>query len=723
MKIRRSFFAISAIFTAIVPAIASGQTGRIVNLSSRAMVPPAGVSLTFTISGSAPKIVLLRAVGPSLANFGISNALANPQLSVANAAGATVASNDDWGGDSAITAAAARVGAFTLNATSLDSALLLTLAPGAYTAIASGVTGTTGVALIEIYDADSSTTTASTFSSLSFRGPAGGSSGPTLTVGATVRGGPLPVMVRALGPALTSAGVAGAIADPSLALYGNDGAAIASNNDWGNDPVLASLATQAGVLPLATNSKDSALLVTASAGAVTTQVTSANNASGTTQVDYVAAGSLTVAPLFTAQPPTQTTATIGGSVSLGVAAAGLPAPALQWKKNGVAIVGATTATFTIASAQAADTGTYTCTATNSAGSATTPAAQVTVGTAPVFATPPTSGPVIAPGGSKLTLTATASGEPAPAYQWLKNNTPIAGATSSTFTLASVQPSDAGSYTCLVTNALGTTTSPPAQVVVGPSAWLSNLSVRTTLDDAQLLTVGAVVVGGSRNVLLRAAGPALKPLGIAGFLPDPKLVVYDARGVKINENDDWNASLGLTFASVGAFGFPSGSHDAALVQPLDGAVTLQASGTGSGVVLIEAYDLGNVSVPRMTNLSVRGRVGAGQDVLIAGFTISGTGSKDLLVRGIGPALAAFGVNGTLADPRVEIFDGNGTLVAANDNWPATLAATMAQVGAFTLANGSNDAAASVTLPPGSYSAVVKGSDGGTGEALVEIYDVR
>jgi hypothetical protein len=132
--------------------------------------------------------------------------------------------------------------------------------------------------------------------------------------------------------------------------------------------------------------------------------------------------------------------------------------------------------------------------------------------------------------------------------------------------------------------------------------------------------------------------------------------------------------------------------------------------------------------RFANLSVRGVVGTGADVLIAGIVVEAT-PKPVLVRGVGPSLAGFGVTGALADPRIVVYDNAGRVVVENDNWSATggndtalLSGTMARAGAFPLAAGSRDAAMLVTLPPGAYSIHLSGVGGATGIALVEAYQV-
>ncbi len=264
--------------------------------------------------------------------------------------------------------------------------------------------------------------------------------------------------------------------------------------------------------------------------------------------------------------------------------------------------------------------------------------------------------------------------------------------------------------------------PIAPATSGPAAWLSNVSLRTSLAANQSVIVGLAVSGGVKDVLIRAAGPALVPLGVTGAMADPQLELFFG-ATRVGENNDWPAGLAPAVATVGAFSFISGSRDAALRQTLGGAYTVQVQGPAAGAVLIEAYDAGGGSAARLVNLSSRHRVGTGSETLIAGFYVAGTGPKRLLIRAVGPGLAVFGVTGVLADPQLEIFDAGGVRQAENDNWAAGLAATFAQVAAFPLTSGSRDAAVAVTLSAGSgYTAHVAGAGGGTGEALVEIYEL-
>jgi hypothetical protein len=149
---------------------------------------------------------------------------------------------------------------------------------------------------------------------------------------------------------------------------------------------------------------------------------------------------------------------------------------------------------------------------------------------------------------------------------------------------------------------------------------------------------------------------------------------------------------------------------------------------TGVALTEIYDIDTVPGARLTAVAARMNVTLGEGTLIAGFTIAGNAPKTMLIRGVGPTLATFGVTGVLADPQIAVFSGS-TQVASNDNWEtgastaAQISAASAQVGEFPLPAGSKDAALLVTLPPGSYTVVVTGVGNTTGVALVEVYDTQ
>ena len=348
------------------------------------------------------------------------------------------------------------------------------------------------------------------------------------------------------------------------------------------------------------------------------------------------------------------------------------------------------------------------------------ALQIVTYSAPTITSQPVSSTLQA--GQTFTVSVSATGVPSPSYQWYKGNTAINGATSSSYQINSVASTDSGSYFVVVSNSVGSITSNTATLtLLAPR--LSNLSVRTALDANQIVIVGFTMAGGAKNVVLRAAGPTLSAFGVPSVMADPKLDLYSG-STKVNTNDNWggSSSLSAAFQSVGAFAYSSTtSLDAALVTSIDGGRTVQVSGPSAGTVLVEGYDAGSGDAQRFSNLSARNKVGTGGNILIAGFTLTGSGTRNLLIRAVGPTLSNFGVPGVLADPKLEIYSGT-TKVTENDNWSSALSSTFASVGAFGLTPGSKDAAITVSLPAGGYTVQVSGADGGVGEAIVEIYEL-
>jgi hypothetical protein len=163
-----------------------------------------------------------------------------------------------------------------------------------------------------------------------------------------------------------------------------------------------------------------------------------------------------------------------------------------------------------------------------------------------------------------------------------------------------------------------------------------------------------------------------------------------------------------------------------LQP--GAYTAQVTGAngGTGVVLLEVYDADTAAAPtaHFLNVSSRGFTGNGPTGLIVGFAITGSTSKTVLIRGIGPTLAAFSIAGAVADPQLTVFDAKQDVMGSNDGWggTATLQAAFNAASAFPLPTTSKDSAILVTLAPGAYTAQVNGASGSTGIALLEVYEM-
>ncbi len=257
-----------------------------------------------------------------------------------------------------------------------------------------------------------------------------------------------------------------------------------------------------------------------------------------------------------------------------------------------------------------------------------------------------------------------------------------------------------------------------------TSYLFNLSVRTNASAGDALIIGFAISGGQKDLLARAVGPTLGAFGLSGTLADPKLDLFNSDSIRIGGNDNWNAADASTFDRVGAFQLNAGSRDASLVTGLNpGSYTAQISGAdgGSGLTLVELYDTAAGNGTKLVNVSARTQVGTGDNILVAGFTIAGNGTRRLLIRAVGPTLAAFGVGGTLADPKLEIYSGS-TRIAENDNWNAADGDTFASVGAFQLTRNSADAVLVLALQPGSYTAQISGANNSTGVALVEVYEL-
>ncbi len=337
-------------------------------------------------------------------------------------------------------------------------------------------------------------------------------------------------------------------------------------------------------------------------------------------------------------------------------------------------------------------------------------------------------PVTAAVGAPAAFAVTAVGPGTISYQWFRDGLALAGATAGTYAIAGVARTDAGDYSVRVTGPENTLTSDVARLTVvdppgGATSRLSNLSVLTTLAPAQVLTVGFTLQGGTKPVLVRAAGPSLAALGVPDPLADPRLALFRGQD-RVAANDNWSgaAALAATGAAVGAFPFASPqSLDAALVEAAEGGRSVQVSGVAAGNVIVEVYDAGAGLSARLVNLSALHRVEAG-GLLTAGFTLSGTGTKTVLIRAVGPGLSPLGVDGVLADPKLAVFDAARVKVAENDDWAAGLAPAFGSVGAFGLVPGTRDAALLLTLAPGGYSAQVGSAGGPGGAVLVEIYEV-
>lgn len=259
----------------------------------------------------------------------------------------------------------------------------------------------------------------------------------------------------------------------------------------------------------------------------------------------------------------------------------------------------------------------------------------------------------------------------------------------------------------------------------PASRALNISTRMDVQSGSNVLIGGFIVSGStpKKVLIRALGPSLSQAGINTALADPVLELHDGSGALIASDDNWKDKQQADIQATGVA--PSNELEAAILATLNpGSYTAIVSGknNGTGVGLVEVYDLDQNTSYRLANISTRGLVETGTNVMIGGFIIGGgPGNSDVLVRGIGPSLATTGVSNPLADPTVELHDVNGALIASNDNWKDTQQPAIQATGI----PPSNDAESALvaTLAPGNYTAVLAGTSGGTGVGLVEVYHLQ
>ena len=436
-------------------------------------------------------------------------------------------------------------------------------------------------------------------------------------------------------------------------------------------------------------------------------------------------------PVISTQPVSKSV-NLGASTSLSVVATASPAPTYQWRFGSAPITGATNATLSFSNTQLTSAGDYDVVITNVAGSVTSATATLTVVTMPPSVTTQPVGGTVGVGGGIL-LSVVASGSPTLTYQWQRNGISLAGGTNASFGIPNAQSWDTGDYVVVVTNPFGTVTSAVAHVTVVPRPIA--LSARLLVGGDAAVAVFTIEGSVSKQVLLRAVGPGLAPFGLTGLLADPQLEVFNSVGTLITLNDDWGAApnaaaIASTTAAVGGFALAAGSRDSAILQTfVPGSYTVRASpGSGAGgIAYLELFDTDLVpTASRIPFVAVRGRVSAGDGVMVGGLGSNGRGARSYLLRAVGPAL---GLPGAYANPSL-LAVRDGMLVGMNLDWDAvaadgaaTTTATM-RVGAFPLPAGSLDAALVLTgnLHAGPHTAQVGGPDGLSGIVLLELHDL-
>jgi len=251
--------------------------------------------------------------------------------------------------------------------------------------------------------------------------------------------------------------------------------------------------------------------------------------------------------------------------------------------------------------------------------------------------------------------------------------------------------------------------------------LANISTRLRVGNGDNVLVGGFIITGTepKKVIFRGIGPSLSPF-FTGVLADPFVELRAASGGILRNNDNWRSDQEAEIIATGIP--PSNDLESAVV------VTLPANGTnytiilrgdtGPGIGLVEVYDLDRTVDSKLANISTRGFVEPGNNVLIGGMIVLGQSPLRVIVRAIGPSLP---LTGSLSDPTLELYDGAGTLLAANDNWRSDQEAEIIATG---LPPSNNMESAIVrNLAPGNYTAIVRGVDDATGVALVEVYGLN
>lgn len=518
---------------------------------------------------------------------------------------------------------------------------------------------------------------------------------------------------------------------------------------------------------------------------------------------------LQTAPVIVTQPQPQIIP-LGGTAQLSIVASGIPEPTYQWRRNGLAISGATTATLALTNASEVTAGSYDVVVTNPRGSVGSALVQVSVTTAnvaPVFTLQPASHTAVM--GAAVTFSAQAIGTPAPSYQWRKDGTLLAGATGAALTVSNLQAGDADVYDVIAANVAGTATSRGATLVLirhsfagtyfgsfgsglgtfalyirsdntgvllgylpGTSPPFMRLDLMVN-DDGQF-TVGAssaTTITSAVSTPSRAA--ALAEVTITGVINGNGTLTGSVTGIPgatlagTKSADSGTTQSFAGFYTAGAAGRSGAAYSIVSATGQAFILTQTSSGNdgGEGVIdrtgriTITTSNLQNIvanvtpatatmvasintregtpaifvgatehvlAEQRLANLSSRAQAGSDDAVAIAGFVVKGQQSKPVLIRAIGPALAAFGVSSALPAPKLELYRGD-TLIGSNTGWGSVtnsdeIQAATARAGGFPLAQGSADAVIFTTLSPGNYSAIMRSATAASGVGLIEVYDV-
>src|SRR5947208_316499 len=290
--------------------------------------------------------------------------------------------------------------------------------------------------------------------------------------------------------------------------------------------------------------------------------------------------------------------------------------------------------------------------------------------------------------------------------------------------------DQGSGTIFVFTPFGTKStfasglSGPSGLAFGTSTvHLANISTRALVQTGHHVLIGGFIISGTepKKLVMRAIGPTLSRFGVPGVLHNPTLELHNASGALIAFNDNWGDTPNKQQIIDANLAPPNAAEPAILatLDPGNYTAIVRGANNTTGVALVEGYDIDAGTSSKLENISTRGFVQTGNNVMIAGVIVGGSGgSQKVIVRALGPTLSNFGVANALADPTLELRDINDNLIRSNDNWRSTQQAEIIATGL----QPSNDAESAIVaiLAPSNYTTIVRGVNSTTGVALVEVY---
>ncbi|PYK68063.1 MAG: hypothetical protein DME45_09090, partial [Verrucomicrobia bacterium] len=267
----------------------------------------------------------------------------------------------------------------------------------------------------------------------------------------------------------------------------------------------------------------------------------------------------------------------------------------------------------------------------------------------------------------------------------------------------------------------------AELYDTPASRLVNFSTRGFVQTGTEVLIGGFIVTGAspKQVILRALGPTLgrAPFNVPNALANTVLELYDASNVLITSNDNWGSAPNASAISASGFAPPNNLESAIVttLSPGNYTAVVRGANNSSGVALVEGYDLDAAAVSTFGNVSTRGLVRSGGNVMIAGVIVQGPDSENVIIRGLGPTLGQppFNVPNALLDPVLDLRDANGNPMMTNDNWGS--ASNAAAISSSGYAPPNNlEAAILITLAPGNYTAILSGVNETSGVGLVEVY---